>query len=155
MKKLNKNELKKIEKLLSDFNFEFDMIEDENNNQLFYLKKSDLEELKEFIKENSEEYKNIDLENFQKKNQIHISRDKDIKIDMIKISEYNIKLIYHRKSDDKKEYRIFISYKDKDKKLIRRRLINEDIKKIHSDEKKMIEYFKKISENQIKEYINK
>lgn len=155
MKKLNKNELKKIEKLLSDFNFEYDMIEDENNNQLFYLKKSDLEELKEFINDNKEEYKNIDLENFQKKNQIHISRDKDIKIDMIKISGYNLKLIYHRKKDNNKEYRIFISYKDKEKKMIRKRYLNEDIRKIHNDENKMIEFLYQIEENQIKEYINK
>lgn len=153
MKRFNKNDLKKIEKMMNDFNFEFDMIEDENNNQLFYLKKSDLEEIKEFIKDNREEYNFIDIDNFQKKNQIHISRDRDIKIDMIKISEYNLKLIYHRKKDDSKEYRIFISYKDKEKKLIRKRYLNEDIKKIHNDEKKMIEFLYQISDNQIKEYI--
>lgn len=155
MKKLNKNELKKVEKLLSDFNFEYDVIEDENNNQLFYLKKSDLEELKEFIKDNQKEYKNVDLENFRKKNQIHISRDKDIKVDMIKISDYNLKLIYHRKKDNQKEFRIFISYKDKDKKLIRKRYLSEDIKKIYLDENKMIKFLYQIEENQIKEYINK
>lgn len=155
MKKFNKNEIKKIEKLMNDFNFEFDMISDDKDNQIYLLKKSDLEELKEFINDNKSEYEFIDIENFQKKNQIHISRDKDIKIDMIKISEYNLKLIYHRKKDNSKEFRIFISYKDKEKKLIRKRYINEDIKKIHSEENKMIEFLYQIKENQIKEYINK
>lgn len=155
MKKFNKNEIKKIENLMNDFNFEFDKISDEKENQIYLLKKSDLELFNDFIKENEKEYNFIDLENFQKKNQIHISRDKDIKIDMIKINNFNIKLIYHRKSDNQKEFRIFISYKDKDKKLIRKRYLNDEIKSIHNDENKMIDYFKKISENQIKEYINR
>lgn len=155
MKKFNKNEIKKIEKLFNDFDFDIEMISDDKENQIYFLKKSDLELFNDFIKESEKEYNFIDLENFQKKNQIHISRDKDIKIDMIKINNFNIKLIYHRKSDNQKEYRIFISYKNDEKKLIRKRYLNDDIKSIHNDENKMIEYFKKISENQIKEYINR
>lgn len=155
MKKFNKNEIKKIEKLFNDFDFDIEMISDEKENQIYLLKKSDLELFNDFIKENEKDYNFIDLENFQKKNQIHISRDKDIKIDMIKINNFNIKLIYHRKSDGQKEFRIFISYKNDEKKLIRKRYLNDDIKSIHNDENKIIEYFKKISENQIKEYINR
>lgn len=155
MKKFKKNEIEKIEKLFNDFDFDIEMISDEKENQIYLLKKSDLELFNDFIKENEKDYKFIDLENFQKKNQIHISRDKDIKIDMIKINNFNIKLIYHRKSDNQKEFRIFISYKNDEKKLIRKRYLNDDIKSIHNDKNKMIEYFKKISENQIKEYINR
>ena len=121
MKKFNKNEIKKIEKLFNDFDFDIEMISDEKENQIYLLKKSDLELFNDFIKENEKDYNFIDLENFQKKNQMHISRDKDIKIDMIKINNFNIKLIYHRKSDNQKEYRIFISYKNDEKKLIRKR----------------------------------
>lgn len=155
MKKFNKSEVKKVESLIADFGFEFDLISDESGNQIYYLKKSDLEELKGFVEENKADYGFIDLENFQKKTQVHIARDKDIKLDMVKLNDYNIKLIYHRKSDGQKEYRIFISYKDADKKLVRKRYINDDIKKIHSDEKKMLEFFGQIKEAQIKDYINR
>lgn len=88
-----------------------------------------------------------------KKNQIHEKRDRDIKIDSRKIDNINIKLIYHRDSKNEKEYRIFLSFK-KDDKLIRRRLRNEKIDSISRDEKKMIEYYQKISMKEIKEKIS-
>ena len=91
---------------------------------------------------------------FEKKIQIHQKLDRDIKIDMKKIDNYNIKLIYHRKKDDSKEYRLFISYKDENKKLIRKRIINDSIRKIHNDEEKMIEYFNKIKKSDIQKSLS-
>lgn len=87
--------------------------------------------------------------------QIHESRDRDIKIKSDKIDEFNLKLIYHRKSNSDKEFRIFISFYDENKKLRRKRLINSDIKKIDSDESKMIEFFDSLIEKKEKEYIKK
>lgn len=87
--------------------------------------------------------------------QIHNSIDRDIKIKSDKINDYNLKLIYHRKSNNEKEYRIFISFKDENKKLRRKRLINSEIKKIDSDENKMIEFFDNLIDNKSEEYIRK
>ena len=87
--------------------------------------------------------------------QIHESKDKDIKIKSDKIEEYNLKLIYHRKSNSEKEFRIFISFYDENKKLRRKRLINSEIKKIDSDESKMIEFFDSLIQKKEKEYIRK
>ena len=140
--------MKKIENLLNDFNFEIIFNEEK---QKYQLSKKNYNELIDFLNENSDE--NINIENFEIKNQIHISRDKDIKIESKKIDNFNIKLIYHRKKDESKEYRIFIAYKNEDNKLKRIRLLNEDIKEIHLNEKKMKEYFEKIKKNQIEKYL--
>ena len=80
--------------------------------------------------------------------QIHISRDKDIKIDSKKreFDNHSFKLIYHRDKDNKKEYRIFESFRDENQKLKRIRLRNSEIKKIEKNEKKMIEYFNSLFE---------
>lgn len=145
---MKKNEMKKIENLLNDFNFEIIFNEE---NQKYLLSKKNYNELNDFLKENKDE--NINIENFEIKNQIHISRDKDIKIESKKIDNFNIKLIYHRKKDESKEYRIFIAYKNEDNKLKRIRLLNEEIRDIHLNEKKMLEYFEKIKKNQIEKYL--
>ena len=79
--------------------------------------------------------------------QIHISKDKDIKIDSRKREDnHSFKLIYHRDKEGKKEYRIFESYKDENQKLKRIRLRNSDIRKIEKNEKKMIDYFNSLFE---------
>lgn len=148
---MKKNEMMKIEKMMSEFGFEYDFNEE---NQKYSLSKKNYNELIEFLNDNEEERKNINIDNFEVKNQIHIKRDRDIKIDMKKIENYNIKLIYHRKKDNEKEFRLFISYKDDENNLKRIRMINEEIKSIHSDEKKMIDYFKKLEKkNQIEKYL--
>lgn len=152
MRKFNKSELKKVESLVADFGFEFDMVPDESGNQVYYLKKADLEEFKSFIEENKADYGFIDLENFQKKAQVHIARDKDIKVNSKKLGSFGVKLIYHRKSDNSLEYRVFISYKDGDGRLVRRRLANDSIKSIQGNKEAMVEYFNKISESQLKAY---
>ena len=87
--------------------------------------------------------------------QIHNERDRDIKIKSDKINDYNLKLIYHRKSNNDKEFRIFISFKDENKKLRRKRLINSEIKKIDSNEEEMIKFFDKLIDNKSEEYIRK
>lgn len=148
---MNKNEMRKIEKMMNEFEFDYSFNEE---NQKYSLSKRNYNELIEFLNDNEEERKNINIDNFEIKNQIHIKRDRDIKIDMKKIDNYNIKLIYHRKKDNEKEYRLFISYKDNENNLKRIRMINDEIKLIHSDENKMIEYLKKLkNKNQIEKYL--
>jgi len=87
--------------------------------------------------------------------QIHIQKNQDIKLEMMKIDRYNLKLIYHMKKNQKKEYRIFISYKNSDNKLKRFRLLNEDIMKIQNNEKKMRNYLKNIIEEKNIQMIDK
>lgn len=138
---------KEIEELMNDLNYQIELSE---NNKIL-ISENKKKEINSYLKkELSEEELNLI---FDKKIQIHQKLDRDIKIDMKKIDNYNIKLIYHRKKDDSKEYRIFISYKDENKKLIRKRYINDNIRKIHDNEEKMIEYFNKIKKNQISEYL--
>ena len=148
---MKKNEMKKIENeiisIMNDMNIEVERNEDEKI--LISDRKKD--EIKSYLENeiSDEDYNSF----FEKKNQIHEKRDRDIKIDMKKIDNFNLKLIYHRKKDNNKEYRLFISFKDKENNLKRIRMINEEIKYIHSNEKKMIEYFNKISKKEIQSYL--
>lgn len=148
---MNKRETQKIEKLMNEFEFDFIFNEE---NQKYQLSKKNYNELLEFLNDNEEERKNINIDNFEVRNQIHIKRNKDIKIDAKKIDNYNLKMIYHRKNDNSLEYRIFIAFKNEAGELKRIRMINEEIKKIHSDEKMMREYFNKLEKkNQIEKYL--
>lgn len=148
---MKKNEMKKIENeiisIMNDMNIEVERNEDEKI--LISDRKKD--EIKSYLENeiSDEDYNSF----FEKKKQIHEKRDRDIKIDMKKIDNFNLKIIYHRKKDDEKEYRLFISFKDKENNLKRIRMINEEIKDIHSNEKKMIEYFNKISKKEIQSYL--
>lgn len=148
---MKKNEMKKIENeiisIMNDMNIEVERNEDEKI--LISDRKKD--EIKSYLENeiSDEDYNSF----FEKKNQIHEKRDRDIKIDMKKIDNFNLKIIYHRKKDNEKEYRLFISFKDKENNLKRIRMINEEIKDIHSNEKKMIEYFNKISKKEIQSYL--
>lgn len=148
---MKKNEMKKIENeiisIMNDMNIEVERNEDEKI--LISDRKKD--EIKSYLENeiSDEDYNSF----FEKKNQIHEKRDRDIKIDMKKIDNFNLKIIYHRKKDNNKEYRLFISFKDKENNLKRIRMINEEIKDIHSNEKKMIEYFNKISKKEIQSYL--
>lgn len=150
---MNKKEMKKIEnqiiEIMNDLSFE--IIRNEENNKII-ISDSRKKEINSYL-ENELSDEELELF-FEKKIQIHQKLDRDIKIDMKKIDEYNIKLIYHRKKDNSKEYRIFISYKDENKKLIRKRLINDSIKKIHDNEDKMIEYFEKIKKSDIQKSLS-
>ena len=84
-----------------------------------------------------------------KEKQVHIPRDRDIKIESGKVGDIGVKLIYHRMKDGEKQFRIFLSQKV-DGKLKRVRLVNDEIKSIERDEKKMIEYLHKILNKEIK-----
>lgn len=111
---------------------------------------------------NKSQYEKIELidksllndDSIELKIQNHISRDRDIKLDMRKIDNYNIKLIYHRKKDNEKEYRLFISFKENDN-LKRIRLINDSIREIHNLEKDMREYLSKIQKKDIESFLKK
>ena len=145
--------MKKIEnqiiEIMNDLSLE---IQRNEENQKIIISDNKKKEINSYLEnELSEDELNLF---FEKKIQIHNKIDRDIKIDMKKIDNYNIKLIYHRKKDDSKEYRLFISYKDENKKLIRKRMINDNIKKIHNDENKMIEFFNKIKKSDIQKSLS-
>lgn len=110
-------------------------------------------ENKFLIKEGRKNIGYIEVSEEAKPKQVHISRDRDIKIDSKKVGDYNIKLIYHRMKDDSKQYRIYISYKSEEGKLIRKRYIGDDIKNVHDNEKKSIDVFNKLDLKAIKKVI--
>lgn len=145
--------MKKIENQIIEImnDLSLDIIRNEENQKII-ISDSRKNEINSYLEnELSEEELNLF---FEKKYQIHNKIDRDIKIDMKKIDDYNIKLIYHRKKDDSKEYRLFISYKDENKKLIRKRMINDSIRKIHNNEDKMIDYFNKIKKSDIQKSLS-
>ena len=156
----------KIERILNELNIELRYF---NEFSEIGLKISEFRELSENEEFNQnfqiiDEEKNLkiirDLKNNQnilkiKIIQIHIQKNQDIKLEMMKIDRYNLKLIYHMKKNQKKEYRIFISYKNSDNKLKRFRLLNEDIMKIQNNEKKMRNYLKNIIEEKNIQIIDK
>lgn len=84
------------------------------------------------------------IKEWSKTKQVHIPRDRDIKIDSCKVGDIRVKIIYHRMKDGEKQFRIFIAEKV-DGKLKRTRLVNDEIKNIQSDEKKMVAYYQKIT----------
>ena len=94
----------------------------------------------------------LDSDNIELKIQNHISRDRDIKIESRKIENFNLKLIYHRKKDNEKEYRLFLSFKENDS-LKRIRMINYQIKEIQNSEKDMMELFSKIQRKDIDKFL--
>lgn len=132
---------RKLKKLEIDYNFNSEL-------KKFEIKEKDSEKI---VNEFSEE--EIERIFSKLKSQIHISRDRDIKIESRDIENYHLKIIYHRMKDGSKEYRIFLSFK-KDDKLKRIRLRNEKIDSISRDEAKMIEYFRKIQKKDFQEKIS-
>lgn len=75
--------------------------------------------------------------------QVHEAKDRDIKVWSGKTGEFGVKVIYHRQKSGEKQFRIFISYKSNGK-LVRRRLVNDEVKKLESDEKGMVAYAKSL-----------
>ena len=156
----------KIERIMNELNID---LRYSNEDSEINLKISEFRELSD-NDEFNQNFQIIDIEKNQKiikdlKNnqnilkikiiQIHIQKNQDIKLEMMKIDRYNLKLIYHMKKNQKKEYRIFISYKNSDNKLKRFRLLNEDIMKIQNNEKKMRNYLKNIIEEKNIQMIDK
>ena len=91
----------------------------------------------------------VEVQEEEVQKQVHIPRDRDIKIESGKVGDIGVKLIYHRMKDGEKQFRIFLSQKV-DGKLKRVRLVNDEIKSIEKDEKKMVEYLHKILNKEIK-----
>lgn len=91
----------------------------------------------------------VEVQEEEVQKQVHIPRDRDIKIESGKVGDIGVKLIYHRMKDGEKQFRIFLSQKV-DGKLKRVRLVNDEIRSIERDEKKMIEYLHKILNKEIK-----
>lgn len=113
--------------------------EDENTFELRTSKRAKTAKFIIQIKEEAED----------KPKQVHEAKDRDIKIDGGKVGDINVKLIYHRMKDSSKQYRIFLAQKV-DGKLKRVRLVNDEIKAIQSDEKKMREYLQKVLAGKVK-----
>nr|DAU58600.1 MAG TPA: hypothetical protein [Caudoviricetes sp.] len=140
-KNLNNNNFE--ERILNILNL--DSIKKENEKIILNLSQFNKIELidKDLLKDES---------NYLLKIQNHEFKDRDIKLDMKKIDSYNLKLIYHRKKDNEKEYRLFLSFKENDN-LKRIRMINSQIKEIQNSEKDMIELFSKIQKNDIDKFL--
>lgn len=83
--------------------------------------------------------------------QIHIKKDNDIKIKSIKKAIFNLKLIYHIDKSGGKEYRIFFSFYDENKKLKRFRIKSAKMKEIEKDLNKSLEYLNELSNIQFEE----
>lgn len=83
--------------------------------------------------------------------QIHIKKDNDIRIKTIKKAIFNLKLIYHIDKSGNKEYRIFFSFYDEEKKLKRYRIKSKEMKDSEKDFNKSIEYLEKLSNLQFEE----
>lgn len=77
--------------------------------------------------------------------QIHIKKDNDVKIKMIKKAIFNLKLIYHIDKSGNKEYRIFFSFYDEEKKLKRYRIKSKKMKEVEKDINKSLDYLNELS----------
>ena len=138
---------------LKNYNFEerilnilhLDSIKKENDRIILNLSQFNKIELmdKDLLKDES---------NYLLKIQNHEFKDRDIKLDMKNIDNFNLKLIYHRKSNNKKEYRLFLSFKENDS-LKRIRMINSQIREIQNSEKDMMELFSKIQKKDIDKFL--
>ena len=142
-----------MNKSLKNYNFEerilnilnLDFIKKENDKIILNLSQFNKIELvdKDLLKDES---------NYLLKIQSHEFKDRDIKLDMKKIDSYNLKLIYHRKSNAEKEYRLFLSFKENDS-LKRIRMTSSQIKEIQNSEKDMMELFSKIQKKDIDKFL--
>lgn len=143
MNKNLKNEKNFEERILNILNL--DSIKKENEKIILNLSQFNKIEMidKELLKDES---------NYLLKIQNHEFKDRDIKMDIKKIDSYNLKLIYHRKSNNEKEYRLFLSFKENDS-LKRIRMINSQIKEIQNSEKDMMELFSKIQRKDIDKFL--
>lgn len=116
------------------------VVVDTDNENVYELKTSKRAKKVKFV---------IEIKSEEKPKQVHTTKDRDIKIESGKVGDINVKLIYHRMKDGSKQYRIFLAKKIEGK-LKRTRLVNDDIKAIQLDEKKMLEYYQKIMAGKVK-----
>ena len=113
--------------------------------QKVYTIKEWLNEQEQKASKKSNSKKSDKNEEVQK--QVHVARDRDIKIESKKVGDIGVKLIYHRTKDGTKQYRIFIAQKV-DGVLKRNRLNNDELKAIDRDEAKCLNYFNKITKSE-------
>lgn len=118
-----------------------EIIDSESEN-IYYLKSKR-------AKNPSYEISIIEEKKEEKEKQIHISRDRDIKIVSGKVGDINVKMIYHREKSGEKQFRIFLAQKI-DGKLKRTRYITEELKKIQKDEKEVRKIYDSIIAGKIK-----
>ena len=83
--------------------------------------------------------------------QAHETKLNDIKVKTIKKAIFSLKLICHVDKSGNKEYRIFFSYYDDDKKLKRFRIKSKKMKEIEKDVNKSLEYMNEISNLEFEE----
>lgn len=83
--------------------------------------------------------------------QTHETKMNDIKIKTIKKSIFSLKMIYHIDKSGNKEYRIFFSYYDEEKKLKRFRIKSKKMKEVEKDLNKSLEYLNELSNIQFEE----
>ena len=164
-KKEREKEMKKFEEIINERKeIEIQNIRFNEDENIHIMNNSQFERFINYLNENfKDEYEmkeDDDKISFREKknhsnmiqirneSQIHNMKDKDIKILSKKreSDNHSFKLIYHRDKDNKKEYRIFESFKDENQKLKRIRLRNSEIRKIEKNEKKMIDYFNSLFE---------
>ena len=164
-KKEREKEMRKFEEIINERKeIEIQRIRENEEENIYIMNNSQYERFINYLNENfKDEYEMREDENKisfrEKKNhsnmiqiknesQIHISRDKDIKIISRKrdSDSHNFKMIYHRDKDNKKEFRIFESFRDENNKLKRIRIRNSEIKKIEKNEEKMKKYFDSLFE---------
>jgi len=150
---------------------------DDDKNFDFQMNNSQFQRFREMIEKNydnslkiRENEKDSDLFRLEDRNnkdefiiiyreyQKKIEREKDIKIISESKENFSLKLIFHIDKNMKKEYRIFLSYKDnsnKSSKIRRLRLRNSEIKLIERNEDKMKKIFKEIMKLESHEEIEK
>ena len=164
-KKEREKEMRKFEEIINERKeIEIQRIRENEEENIYIMNNSQYERFINYLNENfKDEYEMREDENKisfrEKKNhsnmiqiknesQIHIYRDKDIKIISRKrdSDSHNFKMIYHRDKDNKKEFRIFESFRDENNKLKRIRIRNSEIKKIEKNEEKMKKYFDSLFE---------
>ena len=162
-RKKERKKMRKFEEIIEERkDIEIQRIRENEEENIFIMNNSQYQRFINYLNENHKnEYEMREEENkisFRDKSnhdnmiqiriefQIHQMRDKDIKIISQKreSDNHSFKLIYHREKDNKKEYRIFESFRDENNKLKRIRLRNSEIKKIEKNEKKMREYFESL-----------
>ena len=131
--KMNNSQFIRFKELIEkNYDKSLKIRENEKNENLFKLES--IEDSKEYLII-YREYQNKEI------------RMKDIKIISESSINFSLKLIYHIDKENKKEYRLFLSYKEnknKSSKIRRLRLRNEEIKKSERNEEKMRKIFKDI-----------
>lgn len=142
----NTKEVKNMAKVAEEKKMELEVITEEQLDNMISegYEMLDSEDETQVVLKKGRKKVTYKVKEWQKTKQVHTPQDRDIKIDSCKVGEIGVKIIYHRMKDGQKQYRIFIAEKV-DGKLKRTRLVNDEIKAIQSDEKKMVAYYQKIT----------